>query len=73
MKFTPFTLFPAAVIVDLDPIRDQRGFFARSVDAEAFRAHGLPESFVQSASPSASGAGRCAASTSSGRRAARAS
>jgi len=48
MKFTPFKLFRDAVIVDLDPIRDQRGFFARSVDAEAFRAQGLPESFVQS-------------------------
>ena len=40
MKFTP-TALPGAYIVELEPVRDERGFFARSWDAEEFRRHGL--------------------------------
>jgi dTDP-4-dehydrorhamnose 3,5-epimerase len=37
-----------AVLVRLDRYADERGFFARTVCAEEFRAHGLPGAFVQS-------------------------
>ena len=40
MKFTP-TALPGAYVVGLEPLRDERGFFARSWDAEEFRSHGL--------------------------------
>jgi dTDP-4-dehydrorhamnose 3,5-epimerase len=37
-----------AVLVRLDRHEDERGFFARTVCAEEFRARGLPDTFVQS-------------------------
>jgi dTDP-4-dehydrorhamnose 3,5-epimerase len=37
-----------AVLVRLDRHEDERGFFARTVCADEFRAHGLPHAFVQS-------------------------
>jgi dTDP-4-dehydrorhamnose 3,5-epimerase len=37
-----------AVLVRLDRHEDERGFFARTVCADEFRAHGLPYTFVQS-------------------------
>jgi dTDP-4-dehydrorhamnose 3,5-epimerase len=37
-----------AALVRLDRLADERGFFARSVCADEFRAHGLPATFVQS-------------------------
>ncbi len=37
-----------AVLIKLERHTDQRGFFARSVCAQEFRAHGLPDAFVQS-------------------------
>jgi len=40
VKFTP-TALPGAYVVELEPLRDERGFFARSWDAEEFRSHGL--------------------------------
>jgi dTDP-4-dehydrorhamnose 3,5-epimerase len=39
---------PGAVLVRLEPHADVRGFFARSVCVEEFRARGLPGDFVQS-------------------------
>ena len=36
-----------AFVVDLEPIRDDRGFFARSWCQEEFQKEGLKESFVQ--------------------------
>ncbi len=47
MRITRSLLAPACVI-DIDPIGDSRGFFARSFDADIFAAHGLPTEFVQS-------------------------
>jgi dTDP-4-dehydrorhamnose 3,5-epimerase len=37
-----------AALVRMQPHTDERGFFARSVCVEEFRAHGLPADFVQS-------------------------
>ncbi|HYT26716.1 MAG TPA: dTDP-4-dehydrorhamnose 3,5-epimerase [Actinomycetota bacterium] len=36
-----------AFVVDLEPIADDRGFFARSFDQKEFAGHGLAPSFVQ--------------------------
>ncbi len=36
-----------AFIVNLEPIRDDRGFFARTFCAEQFGAHGLEDHFIQ--------------------------
>lgn len=41
------TDIPGVVIVDIEKIGDERGFFARSFCAEAFRKQGLVSSFVQ--------------------------
>ena len=46
MRFRP-TLIPGAVLIELDPHRDERGFFARTWDVEAFEREGLPTSLVQ--------------------------
>jgi dTDP-4-dehydrorhamnose 3,5-epimerase len=35
------------VVIDVEPIEDERGFFARSWCAREFSGHGLPTSFVQ--------------------------
>jgi dTDP-4-dehydrorhamnose 3,5-epimerase len=47
MVFEPLQL-AGAVLVRLDRHNDERGFFARTMCAEEFRAHGLPGEFVQS-------------------------
>jgi dTDP-4-dehydrorhamnose 3,5-epimerase len=47
MRFTLTSLQPAMTI-DLEPIRDQRGFFARAFCAREFKDHGLNFTFVQS-------------------------
>ena len=46
MRFseTPLT---GAYVIDLEPIRDDRGFFARTFCAREFEAHGLKPDFVQ--------------------------
>ena len=46
MIFTPAAL-PGAYIIDLEPIADERGFFARSWCADEFAAHGLDPVVVQ--------------------------
>ncbi len=46
MKFTP-TELPGAFVVDLEPISDDRGFFARSWCREEFRARGLSAELSQ--------------------------
>ena len=40
MRFEP-TLLAGAFVVELEPIEDERGFFARSFCQDEFRAHGL--------------------------------
>jgi dTDP-4-dehydrorhamnose 3,5-epimerase len=40
--------FAGAALVKLEPNHDERGFFARTVCAREFAAHGLPAGFVQS-------------------------
>lgn len=40
MRYTE-TAIPGVHVIDLDPIGDDRGFFARTFDAEEFRSHGL--------------------------------
>lgn len=47
MLFDPLRM-PGAALVRLDPHDDERGFFARTVCTDEFRAHGLPGVFVQS-------------------------
>jgi len=47
MRFESLGL-PGAALVRLEPHVDLRGFFARSVCVEEFRAQGLPGDFVQS-------------------------
>lgn len=47
MLFTP-TAVDGAVVVDLEPRRDDRGFFARRFDVEEFRAHGMTTVIAQS-------------------------
>jgi dTDP-4-dehydrorhamnose 3,5-epimerase len=46
MKFTE-TPIGSAFIIDLDPIADRRGFFARTFCEDEFRAHGLNSRIVQ--------------------------
>ncbi|MFZ4593174.1 MAG: dTDP-4-dehydrorhamnose 3,5-epimerase family protein [Verrucomicrobiaceae bacterium] len=46
MKFTP-TPIQGVVIVDLEPVRDERGFFTRSFFAREFTAAGLHTEFVK--------------------------
>lgn len=47
MRFTPTDL-EGTYLVELEPIRDQRGFFARTFCRDSFRAQGLADEFVQS-------------------------
>src|SRR5947209_2054444 len=47
VKYTE-TALQGAYIVDIEPIEDERGFFARSWCREEFAAHGLRCTFVQS-------------------------
>ena len=46
MKFTP-TRIPGVMIVDVEPIEDDRGAFARSWCRDEFRAHGLVADVAQ--------------------------
>jgi len=46
MKFTP-TALPHVTITDVEPFRDDRGFFARAFDAPEFAEHGLTDRVVQ--------------------------
>ncbi|MGJ3263435.1 MAG: dTDP-4-dehydrorhamnose 3,5-epimerase [Salinarimonas sp.] len=41
------TPLPGAFVMTPEPIADVRGFFARTVDRDAFAAHGLSADFVQ--------------------------
>ena len=47
MRFDP-TPLPGAWVIDLDPIEDERGYFARAFDAEAFADHDIDPTIVQS-------------------------
>jgi dTDP-4-dehydrorhamnose 3,5-epimerase len=47
MKIEPLPL-PGAALVKLEPLQDERGFFARSACVRELRAHGLAGQFVQS-------------------------
>jgi len=42
------TALPQAYLIEIEPLRDDRGFFARSFCAREFALHGLPDAFVQS-------------------------
>lgn len=46
MKFVE-TALPGACVIEMEPIRDERGFFARSFCREEFAAHGLNPGLVQ--------------------------
>jgi dTDP-4-dehydrorhamnose 3,5-epimerase len=46
MRFREVPLF-GAMIIEPEPLADERGLFARLFDADAFRAHHLPTDFVQ--------------------------
>ena len=46
MRFTPLPL-PGAYVLDLEPLTDERGFFARTFCRDEFRAHGLNPELVQ--------------------------
>jgi dTDP-4-dehydrorhamnose 3,5-epimerase len=46
MKFIP-TKFNTSFIIEIEPHRDERGFFARTFCAEEFRKHGLRDNMVQ--------------------------
>ena len=46
MIFTPTTI-PGAWIVDIEPVRDERGFFSRTVCSEEFAQRGLSANFPQ--------------------------
>jgi dTDP-4-dehydrorhamnose 3,5-epimerase len=46
MKFHPLPL-PGAWLIELAPVRDDRGFFVRWFCAQTFASHGLPDRFVQ--------------------------
>ena len=46
MKLVP-TPLPGAYVVELEPLRDERGWFARTFDAAAFAELGLDASVVQ--------------------------
>jgi dTDP-4-dehydrorhamnose 3,5-epimerase len=47
MKFTD-TAIPGSFVIDLEPHRDDRGFFARTFCAETFAKHGLKSIIAQS-------------------------
>jgi dTDP-4-dehydrorhamnose 3,5-epimerase len=47
MRFVA-TPLEGAVVVELEPARDARGFFARAFDRDTFLGAGLPGAFVQS-------------------------
>jgi dTDP-4-dehydrorhamnose 3,5-epimerase len=46
MKFTP-TKIAGVYLIEIQPIADERGFFARTFCAEEFQQHGLNSNFVQ--------------------------
>jgi dTDP-4-dehydrorhamnose 3,5-epimerase len=46
MKFTP-TKISGAYLIEIQPIADERGFFARTFCADEFQQHGLNSNFVQ--------------------------
>jgi dTDP-4-dehydrorhamnose 3,5-epimerase len=46
MRFTQ-TPLPGVVVVEMDLLGDERGWFARTFDAEEFEAHGLNPAVVQ--------------------------
>ncbi len=46
MKFNP-TKISGAYLIEIEPITDERGFFARSFCADEFQQHGLNTNFVQ--------------------------
>ncbi len=46
MKFTP-TKIPGAYLIEIHPITDERGFFARSFCTDEFQQQGLNSNFVQ--------------------------
>lgn len=46
MRFAEIGL-GGAFVIDLEPVSDERGLFARTFCAEEFAAHGLPRAFVQ--------------------------
>jgi dTDP-4-dehydrorhamnose 3,5-epimerase len=46
MRFTETSL-DGVLIVDIDPLRDERGLFARTFDRDEFAAHGLAVELVQ--------------------------
>lgn len=46
MRFTP-TAIAGAFEVEIDPLADERGLFARTFCAETFAAHGLPSVYPQ--------------------------
>ena len=46
MRFSPTDL-AGAFLLDVEPLEDNRGFFARSFCHDEFRAHGLNPEFVQ--------------------------
>lgn len=46
MRFTP-TPLAGAVLIDIDPVEDARGLFARTVCEDEFARHGLVGRFVQ--------------------------
>jgi dTDP-4-dehydrorhamnose 3,5-epimerase len=46
MIFTELSL-PGAFVVDIQPLEDERGFFARGWCRKEFEAHGLASGFVQ--------------------------
>lgn len=46
MRFSPLSI-AGAYEVELEPIEDERGYFARAFSADEFRAHGIEISVVQ--------------------------
>ncbi len=46
MRFTP-TALAGAFLIDIDPVEDERGLFARTVCEDQFARHGLVGRFVQ--------------------------
>jgi dTDP-4-dehydrorhamnose 3,5-epimerase len=46
VKFTE-TPLPGAFVIDIEPIEDERGFFARTFCREEFKVHGLNTALVQ--------------------------
>jgi len=46
MKFTELAI-PGAFLVEIEPLRDDRGFFARVFSQDEFETHGLPGHYPQ--------------------------